>query len=70
MSDEGGECVARGHIPQTDGPVPIPTATGEGGAIRTEHNTSDLTRMPSEQCHFLVGGGIVKPNPDATRNGE
>ena len=27
--------------------------------------------MPGEQCHFVVGGGIVEPNPGATtRNGE
>ena len=26
--------------------------------------------MPGEQCHLLVGGGIVEPNPDVTSNGE
>ena len=26
--------------------------------------------MPGAECHFVVGGGIIEPNPDGTRNGE
>ena len=68
MPGEGLACVAGGHIPQADGI--IPTSTGEDGAIGTEDDASDTVHMPGEQGHFLIGGGIVEPNPDGTRNGE
>ena len=66
LSGEGGECVAGDSIPQADSLVRTPT--GEGGTIRTENNASYLMRMPSEQCHFLIGSRIVEPNPNGTRN--
>ena len=24
--------------------------------------------MPDEQCYFAVGGGIIEPNPNVSRN--
>ena len=56
MPGEGVACFARGHIPQTDGIVPTPA--GEGGTIRTERNTSDLTRMPDEGGECFTGSRI------------
>ena len=68
MPGEDVAYVAGVCIPQADGTVP--TSTSEGGAIGTEDNTRDKVRMPGEQYHFLVGGGIVEPNPDGSCNGE
>ena len=42
--------------------------TGERAAIRTERNDRDIVLMLGEECDFVVGGGIIEPNPDSTRN--
>src|SRR5205807_1271752 len=54
--------LARGHIPEVYGTIPLPRTRGEGLAVRRERQPGDAEGMAGPVPEFLACGYLPQPN--------